>query len=158
MIYDKEDNIIAFSGSMNESANAFFNNYEAIDVFTSWTHDSDRVARKVVAFDSLWKGNEHGVKVLNFPDVTKEILRRYKVNDKVFRMKTNRQPLKLILSSCRKIFPPSHRTSLCAIIKLQRLMNGRKKIIVVYLIWRQEQAKLSRHWQRYRGWLMTREI
>lgn len=83
VMYDSEGNIIAFSGSMNESANAFFNNYEAIDVFTSWTHDADRVVRKVAAFDSLWEGNEHGVKVLKFPDVTKEILRRYKFNDKI---------------------------------------------------------------------------
>lgn len=30
LMYDAEDNIIAFSGSMNESANAFTKNYEAI--------------------------------------------------------------------------------------------------------------------------------
>lgn len=83
IVYDAERNIIAFSGSMNESANAFFNNYEAIDVFTSWTHDADRVAIKEVAFDSLWKGNEHGVKVLEFLAVREEILRRYKVNNKI---------------------------------------------------------------------------
>ena len=37
LMYDAENNIIAFSGSMNESANAFMTNYEAIDVFASWT-------------------------------------------------------------------------------------------------------------------------
>lgn len=83
LIYDATGNIIAFSGSMNESANAFFNNYEAIDVFTSWTHDASRVAMKETAFDTLWNGNESGVKVLEFPAVREEILRRYKVNDKI---------------------------------------------------------------------------
>ena len=43
LMYDCDGNVIAFSGSMNESANAFTTNYEAIDVFTSWTQDADRV-------------------------------------------------------------------------------------------------------------------
>lgn len=43
LMYDYDGNIIAFSGSMNESANAFTTNYEAIDVFASWTQDADRV-------------------------------------------------------------------------------------------------------------------
>lgn len=99
VVYDSAGNIIAFSGSMNESANAFFNNYETIDVFTSWTHDAERVARKAAAFDSLWTGNEHGVKVLKFPDVSKEILRRYKVNDKIDTTLDDSN------SSSEKIFP-----------------------------------------------------
>ena len=40
LMYDADNNVIAFSGSMNESFNAFRQNYEAIDVFTSWTNDS----------------------------------------------------------------------------------------------------------------------
>jgi len=35
-MYDQNNNIIAFSGSMNETENAFINNYEIVDVFTSW--------------------------------------------------------------------------------------------------------------------------
>jgi hypothetical protein len=35
LMYDGENNIVAFTGSMNESANAFSHNYESIDVFTS---------------------------------------------------------------------------------------------------------------------------
>lgn len=33
--------------------------------------------------DSLWNGNERSVKVLDFPEVRAEILRRYKVNNKI---------------------------------------------------------------------------
>ena len=64
LMYDAENNVIAFSGSMNESFNAFKNNYESIDVFTSWTNDADRVKAKEVAFDSLWNNRESGVNVI----------------------------------------------------------------------------------------------
>ena len=83
LIYDAEGNKIAFSGSMNESANAFFNNYESIDIFTSWTHDAGRVENKISAFDALWNNSERGIKVLKFPEVGEEILRKYKFNDKI---------------------------------------------------------------------------
>lgn len=83
IVHDAAENVIAFSGSMNESANAFFNNYESIDVFTSWSHDAGRVAMKEAAFDLLWKGTERGVKVLDFPEVREEFLRRYKTNDRI---------------------------------------------------------------------------
>ncbi len=46
LMHDDEDNIIAFSGSMNESENAFVTNYEAIAVFTSWSKDVDRGVSK----------------------------------------------------------------------------------------------------------------
>ena len=41
IISDDKKNAIAFSGSMNESENAFSGNYEAFDVFCSWTKDSE---------------------------------------------------------------------------------------------------------------------
>ena len=36
VIEDSEKNYVAFSGSLNESENAFKNNYETIDVYCSW--------------------------------------------------------------------------------------------------------------------------
>lgn len=83
LMYDSDDNIIAFSGSMNESANAFHENYEAIDVFTSWTHDADRVYIKNAAFNAMWEDYEPSIKVMDFPDVKEEILRRYKVDNRI---------------------------------------------------------------------------
>lgn len=73
IMHDAGGNVIAFSGSMNESANAFANNYEVIDVFKSWTHDADRVAAKIAAFDSLWSNIERGVEVLDFLAVSEKI-------------------------------------------------------------------------------------
>ena len=66
IFYDGDGNIIAFAGSMNESKNAFTNNYETIDVFTSWSSDAYRVKAKEKAFDLLWNNNEHGVQVSDF--------------------------------------------------------------------------------------------
>lgn len=83
LMYDYDGNIIAFSGSMNESANAFTTNYEAIDVFASWTQDADRVYIKQSAFNAMWEDYEPSIKVMNFPDVSKEIMRRYRVNDRI---------------------------------------------------------------------------
>jgi len=83
LMYDSDGNIIAFSGSMNESANAFINNYEAIDVFASWTQDADRVYTKQSAFNAMWEDYEPSIKVMDFPDINEEILRRYKVSDRI---------------------------------------------------------------------------
>ena len=71
LMYDNDQNIIAFSGSMNESFNAFRQNYEAVDVFTSWTSDENRVMAKQAAFNArfgngvktdgaTWKASRHG--------------------------------------------------------------------------------------------------
>lgn len=81
LMYDTEENIIAFSGSMNESANAFTGNYEAIDVFASWTQDMDRVLSKHSAFNAMWGDYEPSIKVLDFPEVCDEILKRYRRTD-----------------------------------------------------------------------------
>lgn len=83
LMYDSDGNIIAFSGSMNESANAFVCNYEAIDVFSSWTQDEERVLIKQSAFDAMWEDYEPSIKVMDFPDVKDEILRRYRVNNRI---------------------------------------------------------------------------
>lgn len=78
LIYDRADNIVAFTGSMNETANAFSHNYESIDVFASWTHDSDRVYAKQSAFNAMWNDYEPNIKVTSFPNIEKEIIEKYK--------------------------------------------------------------------------------
>lgn len=83
LMYDAEGNIVAFSGSMNESANAFTNNYEAIDVFASWTQDEERVYAKQSAFTAMWEDYEPSIKVMSFPDISEEIIHRYRVTDSI---------------------------------------------------------------------------
>ena len=81
LIYDRYDNIIAFTGSMNETANAFSHNYESIDVFKSWTTDSERVYAKQSAFNAMWNDYEPNITVKAFPNIEKEIIEKYKKED-----------------------------------------------------------------------------
>ena len=81
LMYDHDDNIIAFTGSMNETANAFSHNYESIDAFASWTHDSERVYAKQSAFNAMWNDYEPNIKVTSFPNIEKEIIEKYKKED-----------------------------------------------------------------------------
>lgn len=83
LMHDAEDNVIAFSGSMNESVNAFTANYEAIDVFPSWTKDEDRALAKQSAFNAMWNDYEPSIKIVEFPDISEEIIQRYKVTDEI---------------------------------------------------------------------------
>lgn len=78
LIHSPTNEIVAFTGSLNETATAFSYNYETVDVFCSWTEDFERVASKKLAFDSLWKNDSLGMNVINFPNVAKEKLQSYK--------------------------------------------------------------------------------
>jgi superfamily II DNA or RNA helicase len=77
IVVDEDGNEVAFSGSMNESANAMVENYEAIDVFRSWSDPEDRVSSKLAAFNAIWNDIEPGVKTYQFPEVKEEIVDRY---------------------------------------------------------------------------------
>lgn len=79
VLYDENYNRIAFTGSMNETINAFHNNYESIVVFNSSVdEDAQRVDDLERDFDSLWAGREENITVLEFPQVVKEKLLAYK--------------------------------------------------------------------------------
>lgn len=78
---DENGDRIAFSGSMNESAMAMNENYEAIDVFKSWNDPEERVFTKESAFDAIWCGFEPGVSTFDFPEVKDEIIRKYLIKE-----------------------------------------------------------------------------
>lgn len=79
IMIDEQDNMIAFSGSANETDTALNLNYESIDVYCSWkSQDSeDRCKAKELAFNRLWKGIEKGLVTLEFPQVIKEKIFKY---------------------------------------------------------------------------------
>ena len=83
LIYDDSDNIVAFSGSMNESFTAVSLNYESVDVFCSWkSHEQhERIEDKKAAFSSIWNNNEPDIMVLDFPELSDELIQRYKRED-----------------------------------------------------------------------------
>ncbi|MBZ4646660.1 MAG: box helicase [Clostridia bacterium] len=78
LVYDELGNIVAFSGSMNETGTALMVNYESIDVFCSWTGDQERVSVKENAFSAIWNNFEPNIQIIDFPNIKKEILDRYK--------------------------------------------------------------------------------
>ena len=79
LMYDSLGNTIAFTGSMNETINGFYNNYESIFVFSSLrAEDSERVKDIENDFNSLWSGNEENVNVFTFPEAVKEKILTYK--------------------------------------------------------------------------------
>jgi DNA phosphorothioation system restriction enzyme len=71
VFFDEEGNYIAFSGSQNETVNAFESNYECIDVFTSW-NDGARAKLKKQEFEALWSGRSKGAAVFDFPEASKK--------------------------------------------------------------------------------------
>ncbi|MED4018541.1 DEAD/DEAH box helicase family protein [Sutcliffiella cohnii] len=80
LMYDRDENIIAFTGSMNETMTAFSHNYESIDVFCSWTQDCERVLTKERNFKSIWENDEPNVEVIDFPKVAREKFESYRTN------------------------------------------------------------------------------
>lgn len=110
IVKDKDHYVIAFSGSMNETAQAFFSNYESIDVFKSWTYENERVQYKVETFENIWNNNVKNVKTIDFPDVAREQLQSYQLdqekveNDLVF---LEFEPPKEVLDTEPEIKGPS---------------------------------------------------
>ncbi len=74
-VFFDENDYVAFSGSSNESRNAFENNYECIDVYPSW-EISSRASRKLKHFDTLWSNEDPGAEVYSFPEAAKQKLIR----------------------------------------------------------------------------------
>lgn len=81
LIKDSDGNVVAFSGSMNESENALSANYETIDVFCSWKTDEERIVAKENAFESIWNNTEPNIFVMDYPDIKSEIIHKYKRED-----------------------------------------------------------------------------
>lgn len=82
IVTDSEGNVIAFSGSMNETSNAFFNNYESFDVYCSWKeYEKDRVNDKIRAFSQIWRNREDSLEVMRFPKAAREKLLKYKTDN-----------------------------------------------------------------------------
>lgn len=74
---------VAFTGSMNESRNAFRSNYESIDVFCSWKAEEERVRIKDNNFNNLWNNKIESLVVCEFPQVAIEKLMQYKRTDTI---------------------------------------------------------------------------
>ena len=83
IIEDFEGNKIAFTGSLNETTNAFNHNYESIDLYKSWTFDNEkeRVSLKEKAFEDIWNNNLKNVNVFHLSEIAQDILKNFEVDN-----------------------------------------------------------------------------
>lgn len=83
VVRDAGGNILAFTGSMNETYSGLLLNYESIDVYCSWKdEDKERAVLKEAAFDDLWNNMDSNIAVIPFPEVAIERFNCYKKLDK----------------------------------------------------------------------------
>lgn len=75
IVEDNVGNMISFTGSLNETINAFYNNYESIVVFASWEESKRYVEGMKEDFEELWNNRVEDIEVIQFPEVVKEKIR-----------------------------------------------------------------------------------
>ena len=105
LMFDDKNNVIAFSGSMNESSNAFFHNCESIDVFKSWEGGSDarRVRNKQLYFNAVWENYEPHIMVMSFPEAAMERLFEYRMTNNIDYDDLKQKPIKRMTMVNEKI-------------------------------------------------------
>lgn len=79
IVTDEYGNKIVFTGSLNETINAFHNNYESIVVFNSWEESKEYADEMQLDFERLWNEKDPDLEIIEFPDVVKE---KFKVQRK----------------------------------------------------------------------------
>jgi HKD family nuclease len=73
---DENDDVVAFTGSSNETFNTQNRNFESVDIFTSW-NDKSRVETKIKDFEELWENKTKYVEVYDFDYAEKNNLLKY---------------------------------------------------------------------------------
>ncbi|MFN8579275.1 MAG: helicase-related protein [Candidatus Sericytochromatia bacterium] len=77
IITDSQGDNISFSGSINESAQAWKHNQESFCVFKSWDGSKDYLENDKKDFERIWNGETTKIKVVDFTDAIKEKLLQY---------------------------------------------------------------------------------
>ncbi|MDE6640263.1 MAG: DEAD/DEAH box helicase family protein [Acetatifactor sp.] len=83
IVTDEYGNKVVFTGSLNETLNAFHNNYESIVVFNSWEESKDYADEMQHDFELLWNDQDKDLEVIEFPEVVREkfrVRRKEKLN------------------------------------------------------------------------------
>ncbi len=75
IVTDEYGNKVVFTGSLNETINAFHNNYESIVVFKSWEESKDYADEMQQDFEMLWEDKDNDLEIIEFPEVVKEKFR-----------------------------------------------------------------------------------
>jgi superfamily II DNA or RNA helicase len=64
---DAAGDAVAATGSPNETAGGLVSNFEAVDVYTSWSSSRDRLLRKQSHFSRLWADETPGLRIVPMP-------------------------------------------------------------------------------------------
>ena len=73
---DEHDDVVAFTGTSNQTFDAGNKNFESVDVFTSW-NDKSRVETKVKDFEDLWENKTKYVEVYDFKYAERNHMLKY---------------------------------------------------------------------------------
>ncbi len=76
IFHDENDDMVAFTGTSNETFDPRNRNFESIDVFTSW-NDKSRVDIKTNDFENLWQNKTKNISVYDFDYAVKNNLLSY---------------------------------------------------------------------------------
>lgn len=135
---DVEGNSIYFSGSFNETENAFINNFERIDVKKSWISEADNeyIRGEQRNFDLLWNGeNQDGllfVKSIN--DVLKSELVKYS-EGRLIMDQTMMEPDALVLYMDNEVLKVQNNLNDVQIDTGSRKMRQLKKYVSDGVLW-----------------------
>ena len=77
VIEDRGGNRIAWTGSLNETAAGWQQNWESINVYRSWGPEPERVRHEEQNFAKLWADRSPRAIVLNVPDAARQELLRF---------------------------------------------------------------------------------
>lgn len=80
IIEDERGDIVAFSGSNNETPSGWQGNWESFHVFTSW-REPERVVDEESNFGKIWSGNARRVLTYDIPTAVRENLLRFLPKD-----------------------------------------------------------------------------
>lgn len=77
---DEEGNRICHTGGVNESENAYNENFDSLFMFCSWKDDSQQEGARLIEedFDRLWENNTEKLSVIPFPQIAIDKLLQYK--------------------------------------------------------------------------------
>jgi hypothetical protein len=96
ILRDKENNVLSFSGSINETYPGWRKNIESFKTFKSWEQIQKEYCHKDVEdFNAYWNNLKKGVEVVDLPDVVFEKLKSYAPTEQsevIDRLRKNKTP------------------------------------------------------------------
>lgn len=86
IIEDKNNNIIYFKGSNNETVEAIESNYESFDVSVNWNNDTfeiEKIKNANEVFKRLWNNEMPNIFVMDIPDIVKNKIISFNKNKRI---------------------------------------------------------------------------